>query len=186
MILRPLFQWRPVEVWASHPRQVWFSFDSTTVLSISELSPCVPRFVLGYYVAVMHLPAAFPHFWYLSPHLHLCRDGFRTVDNPTLLTQDLSFLHFCNHKQNRSGCLQKIYPPSQAFSPVPPVCISKMLWTFPSHYLKRIFQISTTVTLLSYPNLLYICNHRHWLSALTTYAGSLFVDWKPFREVLSP
>ena len=27
----------------SQPRQVWFSFDSTTVLSISELSPCVPR-----------------------------------------------------------------------------------------------------------------------------------------------
>ena len=25
------------------PRQVWFSFDNTTVLSISELSPCVPR-----------------------------------------------------------------------------------------------------------------------------------------------
>ena len=43
MILRPLFQWRPIEVGASHPRQVWFSFDSTTVLSISELSPCVPR-----------------------------------------------------------------------------------------------------------------------------------------------
>ena len=28
---------------ASQPRQVWFSFDNTTVLSISELSPCVPR-----------------------------------------------------------------------------------------------------------------------------------------------
>ena len=33
----------PVEVGASQPRQVWFSFDSTTVLSICELSPCVPR-----------------------------------------------------------------------------------------------------------------------------------------------
>ena len=33
----------PVEVGASHPRPVWFSFDSTTVLSICELSPCVPR-----------------------------------------------------------------------------------------------------------------------------------------------
>ena len=43
MILRPLFQWRPIEVGASQPRQVWFSFDNTTVLSISELSPCVPR-----------------------------------------------------------------------------------------------------------------------------------------------
>ena len=44
MILNlPLFQWRPVEVGASQPRQVWFSFDNTTVLSISELSPCVPR-----------------------------------------------------------------------------------------------------------------------------------------------
>ena len=38
-----VFQWRPVEVGASQPRQVWFSFDNTTVLSISELSPCVPR-----------------------------------------------------------------------------------------------------------------------------------------------
>ena len=106
----------PVEVWASHPRQVWFSFDSTTVLSISELSPCVPRFVLDYYVAVMHLPAAFLHFWYLSPHLHLCRDGFRTVDNPTLLTQDFSFLHFVT--TNRTGLaackksthLHKLFP----------------------------------------------------------------------------
>ena len=33
----------PIEVGASQPRQVWFSFDNTTVLSISELSPCVPR-----------------------------------------------------------------------------------------------------------------------------------------------
>ena len=91
--------------------------------------PVCPTVVL-YCVKVMHLLAAFPHFWYLPPHLHLCHDGFRTADNPTLLTQDFSFLHFCNHKQNRSGCLQKIYPLSQAFSPVPPVCISKMLWTF--------------------------------------------------------
>ena len=33
----------PLEVGASQPRQVWFSFDNTTVLSISELSPCDPR-----------------------------------------------------------------------------------------------------------------------------------------------
>ena len=104
---------------ASQPRQVWFSFDSTTVLSISELSPCVPRLC---YVNVMQLPNAFPHFWYLSPHLHLYHDGFRTAGNPTLSGQDFSFLHFCNHKQNRSGCLQKIYPPSQASYPVSPVC----------------------------------------------------------------
>ena len=168
----------PVEVETSQPRQVWFSFDSTTVLSICELSPCVPRLYL--FSKVMQLPAAFLHFWYLSPHLHLFNVWSPTVDNPTLLTQDFSFLHFCNHKQNRSGCLQKIYPPSQASYPVSPVCISKMLWTFPSRYLKRIFQISTTVTLLSYLNLLYIRNHRHWLSVLTAYAESLFVDWNLF------
>ena len=102
----------------------------------------------------------------------------------TLLTQGFSFLHFCNHKQNRSSCLQKIYPLSQAFSPVPPVCISKMLWTFPSRYPKQISPNLATATSLSYPNLLYIRNHKHWLSVLTAYAGSLFVDWKPFREVL--
>ena len=44
----------------SQPRQVWFSFDSTTVLSICELSPCVPRLYL--FSKVMHLPAAFLHF----------------------------------------------------------------------------------------------------------------------------
>ena len=49
----------PIEVGASQPRQVWFSFDSTSVLSISELSPCVPRLC---YVNVMQLPNAFPHF----------------------------------------------------------------------------------------------------------------------------
>ena len=77
--------------------------------------------VVLYCVKVMHFPAAFPHFWYLPPHLHLYHDGFCTVDNPTLLTQDFSFLHFCNHKQNRSGCLQKIYPPSQVSYLVPPI-----------------------------------------------------------------
>ena len=28
--------------------------------------------------------------------------------------------------------------------------------------------------------------NKHWLSVLTAYAESLFVDWKPFREVLPP
>ena len=53
-------------------------------------------------------------------------------------------------------------------------------------YLKQIFQISVTVTLLSYPDLPHIHNHKHWLSALTAYAESLFADCKPFHEVLPP
>ena len=68
---------------------------------------------------------SFPYFSCLNCDIlptsaSLVFDESRTADNPTLLTQDFSFLHFCNHKQNRSGCLQKIYPPSQVSCPVPP------------------------------------------------------------------
>ena len=50
---------RFIEAWASSCEAgSRFSFDSTNVLSISELSPCVPRF----YCRITRSLTAYPHF----------------------------------------------------------------------------------------------------------------------------
>ena len=53
---------------------------------------------------------SFPYFSCLNCDIlpHLSKFSFRWVphcEQSRSLTQDFSFLHFCNHKQNRSGCL---------------------------------------------------------------------------------
>ena len=88
---------------ASQPRQVWFSFDNTTVLSISELSPCVPRLCYIVLRSCIYQPHSLISDIYRRIYISVMMGP--TLRTIPLLTQDFLFLHFCNHKQNRSGRL---------------------------------------------------------------------------------
>ena len=88
--------------------KVWFSFD-------------IGRF---FYPGCVNWSCIYqPYSRFLIFAIYISVNGFV---NPTLLKQIFLFLHFCNHKQNRSGCLQKSIH-LHKFLPCPQFVSLKML-----------------------------------------------------------
>ncbi len=118
---------------------------------------------------------AYPHSLYLYLFHNVHSNIF------CLITANL-LLHFHNYCKSLNS--ETTYLFLQDVFLIIQVCNSKMLQTFPSHCLILIFQNSSIVTLLSYPNLQYIYNHNSQQVFLKVYAENLFSDLQLFHTVL--
>lgn len=153
----------------SPKRNCRFSFDDTTVSSISELSPCAPRFFL------------------YSCH---CRLYIRRIPSFRILTAALTSLSWCVphsgqiHARIRRSfvslflyphtlhnwLLAKKRPTFTSCFPRSSILYFKKFINIPSRYPKRICQSAVPATLLSYRDLLYRRNHMHLQSFATVCA----------------